>query len=214
MKKSLLILLAIIVLGGLGGLIWYAQHEAHQKTVELLPADQVVSTPTSTTNTGPTENTGVLDQPDIATSHPGTVFDITKTTPTSTLLSQSYLQAKFRVLHIFTSSSLDYYLVIANDRTEQVGNENLCGSIYSPDSCYFFLEPKYVADAPPSQYLGVLGNHPGAIDYDSLKVIAPNIIEFVTGDGDAGVGFSKTWHLDVLKKTVALVEQQNISYLD
>ena len=136
------------------------------------------------------------------------------TTTISEGLVNDFLNSKFRVLSVVhnpaaysdsnTLSQLinQVELVVATDKNtpdqqSQQYNDTACGSIYTKPDCYFFYQPLYVYGAPKqAKYIGDLKSQ-GAFDPASVKFISPDIVEFQTGDGDAGYGYVATWNLSL-----------------
>lgn len=140
------------------------------------------------------------------------------TTVTDKDIPQSFLQAKYRVLGVYTSGkdkdiknlANQVALVVANENNTDYGNDDICGSIYSPSVCYFFIQPLYVYGAPETdRYLGKLDGE-GAFQPQTIKFIDPDKVEFQTADGDAGYGYTKTWELNLTSGKFTLLDTETI----
>jgi len=186
---AMTLLLFVLLLGILLGFTY--QKIAHDKKIAAFPANV----------------------PSIASS-----FVQDETTITDNDIPQSFLQAKYRVLGVYTSGkdkdiknlANQVALVVANENNTDYGNDDLCGSMYSPLVCYFFIQPLYVFGAPDAdRYLGKLDGQ-GAFNPGTLKFIDPDKVEFQTADGDAGYSMTKTWELNLTSGKFTLLDTETI----
>lgn len=126
-------------------------------------------------------------------------------------LEKDYLTSKFRVIGVFQKpaqpADVDDYklvdkvqLVVATEKATETGdsaeNDSGCGSLYTQPTCYFFIEPLYIAGAPSPKFVGQLKSQ-GAFDPKSLVFKSPDIVEFQTSDGDGPGGFTARWSLNL-----------------
>ncbi len=200
--KSIIIFLTILTII-LSGLLLY-KSPSSQPEITITKNTQV--------STSSTETNKITNGPKITIdTTPVSAQTLSSQTETSLTVANEYLTARVRVLGIFTTSSAPYYLIVGNDRKESVGNEDLCGSMYSPHTCYFFIEPKYWYGAPTTTYLGSL-TRIGRLDNESVTFISDSIIEFDAADGDAGMGFHSRWQIDTTKHTFTRLRSEVAEY--
>ena len=110
----------------------------------------------------------------------------------------AYLDAPFRVIAYLKNPKASYYLVVATERVATIndGNDEMCGSLYTSPTCYFFIEPAYVYQAPERKFVGKLEREGGLLP-ESIVFKSADIVEFQTGDGDAGWSSESSWQLNV-----------------
>ncbi len=125
---------------------------------------------------------------------------------TTAPLEVAYLSSPFRVLHIFPDEALKAYVVVVTERSDEP-NAEYCGSIYSPGSCYFFLEPYSHVDAPARRFLGKMSYGSGGFDDKTVTFPDKNTMRFETLEGDAGASVNVVWELDITTGVIKEVKR-------
>lgn len=135
-------------------------------------------------------------------------------------LVQAFQQAPYRVIAVVDNPNYAYTLIVATDRGEvgcgsadapvRCTNDATCGSLYTSPVCYFFFEPKFIADTfPYPQFVGEWQGGLDALLVESLTVSDSGLIRFESAGGDAGCGVQASWEIDTATRQVTnLLEQQ------
>ncbi len=119
----------------------------------------------------------------------------TETDSESSFDVNDYLNSSFKVLNLAFSTSSDYILVLATERTGKA-NHDSCGGLYSPADCYFFVETqsKYGVNPAPrflTYFEGFLSEMTKFIFLDDTTV------SFDSTFGDGPISSATTWHLSL-----------------
>lgn len=140
-------------------------------------------------------------------------------------LIQSFIDAPFRVVAIAKSPLAPYTLIVATERSAaecgspeapaRCTSDDVCGSIYSSPTCYFFVEPSYDAAADPAtRYVGRWPEEPtvSALVNDSFRFIDLRTVEFKAAGGDGAYSVEEVWWLDLVTGALAMQSRvENIS---
>lgn len=162
-----------------------------------------------------------------ATSLPNPTPTEIPSTPTPTPLSplqsnvlnliQSFVDAPYRVVAVAKSPLAPYTLIVATERAaadcdspdqpQRCTNDELCGSIYTSPTCYFFVEPAFHVDADPvTRYISRWPDEPtvAALVLDSFHFIDPRTVEFQAAGGDGNYSVQEVWWLDIVTGALAM----------
>jgi hypothetical protein len=104
-----------------------------------------------------------------------------------------------------------YELQVVAERAPRVcgpGNERCtddaqCGSIYTAPTCFFFLEPEFVAEVDPLPRF--VGQWQGGLDglvLNSLVLTSEGKLQFESRGGDGACSVQATWELDTATAVV------------
>ena len=131
---------------------------------------------------------------------------------------QAIVQSPFRVLKVFDSPSYKHVVYIASDKsTTECGtngqsarcvNDSMCGSDHTAPTCYFFTEPKFLADVgTTTKFIGSL-TRAGWLDFESLRMDGDRYLYFSTYESDAGDGPISKYKLDMNTGAFTLLEKE------
>ncbi len=118
-------------------------------------------------------------------------------------VKEGYLKSRYKVVAIVDSPFERNGTTPESDKitgsklyvvTTRGINDYTCGGKYTPSECYFFLEASY-ADIPDITYIGSWGGT--AIDPKQIRFTKNDVVEFASGDGDAGLSIEQVWDLDL-----------------
>lgn len=120
-------------------------------------------------------------------------------------LTGAYLSSPFRVLATIENPFGSHSLVLATERAlydcdgGPCANDTSCGGMYTNSACYFFLEPKFEAEAGQPRFLAQYGKGDESLDVDpfSLVFIDAQNVEFQAGWGDAGAIVDVTYRMNI-----------------
>lgn len=140
-------------------------------------------------------------------------------------LIQAFIDAPFRVVAVAKSPLAPYTLIVATERsTAECGSpeaparctsDDVCGSIYSSPTCYFFVEPSFdIAADPATRYVARWPEEPNvsALVNDSFRFIDPRTVEFRAAGGDGAYSVEEVWWLDLVTGALAMQSRvENIS---
>lgn len=116
----------------------------------------------------------------------------------SAVIEKAIHDSPYRVIKIYNPPNAKFQVFIATERVPSGGEG--CGSIYSSPTCYFFIEPKYIHEAPAARYIGKLVQ-PGLLEHESLEMKDDQYLYFTTWEADGGHGFTQDWQLDLKTST-------------
>jgi|GEM_PF-6637378 len=134
-------------------------------------------------------------------------------TPVSTRhsLVDEFVNSAYRVLGVVENTKAPYYLIIATERAradcgsegepERCVNDAACGSMYTSEYCYFFVEPAYANGADPqTRFVARWRSEKDEMDsleIASIRFLSASRMRFQSSGGDGCVGVSNLWELNL-----------------
>jgi hypothetical protein len=129
-------------------------------------------------------------------------------------IQSAYLSSPYKVIRMISSerSTSILYIVIKKEKDRE--SMDSCGGIYSAETCYFFLEPTYNADASPLRYLGAWTSGTVAAIGPGTKFVFVDDqnVKFSINGGDGGASTEITENLNL--QTGQVIEVERKSYMD
>lgn len=113
---------------------------------------------------------------------------------------QGYLNQRLGTVAVLETPIPSVQIAIAAAREGSV----YCG--YDNGPCHFFLQA-YNADYPKIKYLGSVDSV-GVFKNDTVKFTSTSTFQFSTSFGDAGVGITQLWSMDILTGSSTKISEQ------
>lgn len=124
-------------------------------------------------------------------------------------VADSYLSSKFRVLQVVRNWHDSSFVVLATERDKNT-NDTGCGSVYTAPTCYFFIEPDYVAGAPETHLAAKLVRSGGIYFNTPLEFVDAERLRFQTREGDAGSAIERTWEVNLKTGTSTVIDTKTL----
>lgn len=186
------------------------QAPAPTPTRPSLPPEVIAPTPRAT----------ATEQPTAAPTIPPPTPTATAVTPVqgnALNLIQAFVDAPFRVVAVAKSPLAPYTLIVATERSldvcgspdeaQRCTNDELCGSLYTSPTCYFFVEPAFHVDADPAtRYISRWPDEPtvAALVLESFRFVDSRTVEFQAAGGDGDYSVQEVWWLDIVTGALAM----------
>jgi hypothetical protein len=134
----------------------------------------------------------------------------------ATAIIQTFIAAPYRVVSVVQNPYAPYTLIVATQRADlacgdptapiRCTDDTTCGSIYTSPTCFFFVEPAFVAGADPAtRFVATWPENPGlaALRLQTIRFVDAKTVEFEVAGADALTVITATHQLDLETGTLS-----------
>lgn len=123
-----------------------------------------------------------------------------------------YLLSNYRVVSVtenpyYSDESKYNNLVVVATRGV---NDDSCGGMYGPPTCYIFLESNYYGIESP-KFVGTWTSEGWSLRPETITFVSPTVINFNANVGDGGAYSKTVWELDLTTGSSTMISREDKS---